>query len=137
MLWIDLDLLLKDASGGRQRERFRVDTGAEMTTMPAHETKLIGLPMPRQASPGAVHIQTGLTFRSGYLRFQIAGMDPTEYVVACLFLGDPNAPPAPARPTTQPRKLLQPFQMLDQLRFILDKDPSVGLPYGELVVEKR
>lgn len=60
-------------------------------------------------------------------------MDQTEHVIACLFLGDPDAPPAPA----QPRKLLQPFQLLDRLRFTLDKDPAAGSLYGELMVEKR
>lgn len=137
LLWIELDLLLKDTSGSWQAQAFRVDTGAEMTTMSAYEAKQLGLPMPLLTTPGAVHVQTGLPFRSGYLRFQIVGMDPTVYVVPCLFLGDPGAPPAPTRPATQPRRLLQPFQLLDHLRFTLDKDPAAGLPYGELSVEKR
>ncbi len=64
-------------------------------------------------------------------------MDPTEYVIACLFLGDPDAPPAQTPPATRPRKLLQPFQLLDWLRFTLDKDPAAGSLYGELIVEKR
>jgi hypothetical protein len=93
LLWIELDLLLKDAVGSWQAQPFRLDTGAEMTTMSAFEAKQLGLPMPRHATRGAVHVQTGLTFRSGYLRFQIVGMDQTEYVVPCLFLGDPDAPP--------------------------------------------
>ncbi len=75
--------------------------------------------------------------RSGVLRFRIEGMDQTEYVVPCLFLGDPDAPPALTPPATRPRNLLQPFQLLDQLRFTLDKDPSAGLLHGEMVVEKR
>ena len=137
LLWIELDLLLKDASGSWQAQPFRVDTGAEMSTMSAHEAKLLGLPMPRHATPGAVHVQTGLTFRLGYLRFQIVGMDPTEYVIACLFLGDPNIPPTSARSATLPRKLLQPFQLLDRLRFTLDKDPAAGSLHGMLIVEKR
>ena len=93
--------------------------------------------MPQRISRGATHVQTGLEVRSGVLRFRIDGMDPTEYVIPCLFLGDPDVPPDPARPATWPRKLLQPFQLLDWLRFTLDKDPAAGLLYGELIVEKR
>ncbi len=137
LLSIELDFLLKDTSGSWQDQPFLVDTGAEMTTMGAYEAKQLGLPMPQHVSPGAVHNQTGLPFRSGYLRFQIVGMDQTVYVVPSLFLGDPDAPPDPARPATWPRKLLQPFQLLDWLRFTLDKDPATGSLYGELVVEKR
>jgi hypothetical protein len=36
-----------------------------------------------------------------------------------------------------PRNLLQPFSLLDQLRFTLDKDPGLGNLYGELVIEKK
>jgi hypothetical protein len=136
-LWADIDLLLKDGAGRWRKETFRVDTGTEITTFPANDAKRLGLPMPQQVSRGATHVQTGLEVRSGVLRFRVDGMDPTEYAIACLFLGDPNAPLFPASPATQPRKLLQPFHLLDQLRFTLDKDPSAGLPYGELVVEKR
>lgn len=136
-LWVDLDLSLKDGSGAWQPETFRVDTGTQITTFPAYEAKRLGLPMPAQANRGATHLQTGLEVRSGVLRFRIDGMDQTEYVLACLFLGDPDAPPDPARPATWPRKLLQPFQLMDWLRFTLDKDPATGSLYGELVVEKR
>ena len=136
-LWVDADLLLKDRSGAWQPETFRVDTGTEITTFPAYDAKRLGLPMPAHASRGATHVQTGLEVRSGVLRFRIDGMDQTEYVIACLFLGDPDVPPAQTPPATRPRKLLQPFQLLDWLRFTLDKDPAAGSLYGELIVEKR
>ena len=129
--------LLKDRSGAWQPETFRVDTGTEITTFPAYDAKRLGLPMPQQVSRGATHVQTGLEIRSGLLRFRIDGMDQTEYAITCLFLGDPDTPPDPARLATWPRKLLQPIQLLDWLRFTLDKDPSASLPYGALVVEKR
>ena len=64
-------------------------------------------------------------------------MDATEYVISCLFLGDPDVPPSAGPPATQPRKLLQPAQLLDWLRFTLHKGPAAGLLHGELVVEKR
>jgi len=136
-LWVEMDLLLKDDAGRWRKRSFRVDTGSEITTFPAYDAKRLGLPMPRQVSRGATHAQTGLEVRSGVLRFRIDGMDQTVYVVPCLFLGNPDAPPDPARPATRPRKLLQPFHLLDWLRFTLDKNPAVGLLYGELVVEKR
>lgn len=135
-LWADLDLLLKDNAGNWKKETFRVDTGSALTTFPAHLAKQLDLPFPPKASPGAVHVQTGLEIRSGYLRFQIDGMDQTEYVTPCLFLGDPDTPPA-GQPATFPRKLLQPFGLLDQLRFTMDRDPVAGALDGELIVEKK
>src|SRR5262249_16761495 len=75
--------------------------------------------------------------RSGVLRFQIVGMDQTEYHVPCLFLGDPNSRPSVNAPTgVVPRKLLQPLQLLDVLRFEMKKEPAAGLAYGMMVVEK-
>jgi hypothetical protein len=136
-LWADIDLLLKDGAGRWRKKTFRVDTGTQITTFSAYEAKRLGLPMPQQVSRGATHVQTGLEVRSGVLCLRIDGMDQTEYVVPCLFLGDPDAPPDPSRAATWPRKLLQPFQLLDQLRFTIEKDPAAGLPYGEMVVEKR
>jgi hypothetical protein len=136
-LRVEIRLLLKDTAGGFHPQRFRVDTATDITTFPAYEAKRLGLPMPVSATAGAHHTQTGLTIRSGFLRFRVVGMDQTEYPVACLFLGDPDKPPDPARPAVFPRNLLQPFALLDRLRFTLDKDPALGNPYGELVVEKK
>jgi hypothetical protein len=136
-LWADIDLELKDGSGNWHRRTFRVDTASDLTTMGAHEAKQLGLPIPRNAAQGAVHQQTGLEIRSGVLRFRIDGLDPTEYATACLFLGDPDTPPDPSRPATLPRKLLQPFGLLERLRFTLDKDPASGTMYGTLAVEKK
>jgi hypothetical protein len=127
---------LKDAAGGFVPESFRVDTATDLTTFSAFRAKELGLPMPPAASPGLTHRQTGLAIRSGLLRFRIAGMDLAEYAVSCFLLGDPYTPPAGA-PASFPRKLLQPFQLLDQLRFTAEKNPARGNLYGELVVEKR
>ena len=74
---------------------------------------------------------------TGVLRFKIVGMDQTEYQLACLLLGDPNARPSVNAPAgIVPRKLLQPLQLLDVLRFEMKKDPAAGLAYGMMVVEK-
>lgn len=93
-LWIDLTLLLKDKTGGWQKDQFRVDTGTDITTFPAYRARQLNLPMPVRAAGGATHTQTGLEIRSGLLCFRIDGMDTTEYLVPCFFLGDPNTPPA-------------------------------------------
>jgi len=135
-LWTEIELLLKDTAGNFAHEVFRVDTGTEITIFPAYLAKALSLPIPRNASPGAFHTQSGLEVRSGVLHFRVAGLDATEYATACLFLGDPDTPPDPNRPATFPRKLLQPYQLLEWLRFTLDKDPAGSL-YGDLVMEKK
>src|SRR5947209_3663005 len=115
-LWVDLPVHLKDRFGAWRPEMLRVDSATDVTTFPAHDATRLALPMPVHAALGATHQQTGLAIRSGYLRFQIVGMDATEYVTSCMFLGDLHR--APVGPVaTLPRKLLQPLALLDQLRF--------------------
>jgi hypothetical protein len=136
-LWADIDLELKDSAGNFLPETFRVDSATDVTTFPAYRARQLNLPIPQLPNRGLTHTQLGLEIRSGVLRFRIFGLDPTEYVIPCFFLGDPNLPPDPARPASWPRKLLQPFQLVDQLRFILDRDPLLGSLYGELTVETK
>src|SRR5262249_55041539 len=118
-------------------EILRVDTGTELSTFPAYHAKLLDLPIPAKASPGVAHAQTGLEIRAGVLRFRLVGMDRTEYAAPCLLPGDPMVPPIPSPPATSPRKLFQPFALLDHLRFTIDKEPATGSLYGDLVVEKK
>jgi len=134
-LWVNVELLLKDRSGGWWPETFRMDTATDITTFPAYEAKRLDLALPAQVTPSTAHAQTGLEIRSGILLFQNVGMDQTEYAVPGIFLGDPDAPLA-GPSVAQPRKLLQPLALLGPLRFTLDKDPTGSL-YGELVVEKQ
>jgi hypothetical protein len=106
LLRAELAVALKDSAGNWSPETFRVDSGAEMTTMPAYRAKQLGLPMPQKAAPGAIPNQTGHEFRSGYLRAKIVGMDQTEYAFPCFFLGDPNTTPNPnVPPAALPRNL--------------------------------
>ncbi len=135
-LWTEVDLLVKDNVGNWIPNRFRVDTSTDVTTFPAFRAKRLRLPIPQHASAGATHSPTGLEIRSGVLRFRIDGMDATEYALACLFLGDPNTPAAGPL-ATLPRELLQPLALLDRLRFLFDKDATVGAPHGEMIIEKK
>jgi hypothetical protein len=136
-LWCELSLDLKDTTGNFHRHEFRVDSATDVTTFPAYDAKLAGLAIPLVATPGVRHEQTGLEIRSGFLQFRIPGLPPNDYAVGCLFLGDPDAPPDPSQPATFPRKLLQPFQLLDRLKFTADKDPATGSLYGDLTIEKK
>jgi hypothetical protein len=139
LIWAVLDLELKDSSGRWSRETFRVDSASDMTTMPAFAAKLFGLPIPRSAAPGAVHTQTGLEIRSGYLRARVVGMDQTEYAFPCLFLGDPDTPPSPNAPAAAvPRNLLGLAGVVNQLRITFDGDPvPPHAQYGTMTVEKK
>jgi hypothetical protein len=137
LLRAELDLLLKDNSGGWRTEAFLVDSGAEMTTMPAWLARQLDLPMPQRAAPGAIHMQTGLEIRSGYLRVRVAGMDPTEYAFPCLFLGDPGTPIPAGRQPGLPRKLLGLPGVIDKIRILFDGMPTPGAPYGNLIAEKQ
>jgi hypothetical protein len=73
----------------------------------------------------------GQEVRSGLLRGRIVGMDATEYVFPCYFIGDPNAPLA------KTRNLLGLAGVINQVRFTFDGTQSVVAPWGILVVEKR
>ena len=75
LLRADVDLFLKEGAGRWPRRTFVVDTGTEITTMPAFDAKHLGLAIPHGAARGVAHRQTGLEIRSGVLRFRVAGMD--------------------------------------------------------------
>jgi hypothetical protein len=92
-----LDLLLRDSSGVWQFAMFRVDSGTEMTSLPAATARKLDLPYQQNPLPGLTH-PTGQVVRSGFIRAQVVGMDGTEYVFPCYFLGDPNTPVAPNQP---------------------------------------
>jgi hypothetical protein len=137
----ELDLLLKDQAGNWHPQNFRVDTGSDLTSMPAWRAKQLGLALPQLGVTVPLNTVGGvvvLTVRSGYLRFQVAGMDATEYLAPCHFQGDPDTPPDPnLPPASAPRNLLALAGVVDKLRLTQDgtPDPPAAL-YGKLVVEK-
>lgn len=137
MLSIWMELLLRDDAGGWSKHKFRVDSGTDISTFPAHEAKKLGLQF--TARPAAVtHQQPNLPVRSGQLAFQVVGLSTKLYTVPCFFLGDPNNPPPPGTPKGWlARKLLQPLHLLNLLKFSADKGPmAISDPHGEIIIEE-
>jgi hypothetical protein len=125
----ELVLEIKTDRGAWEPFSFRIDSGTEMTTMPAGKAKSDNVPIPRRAVAGLFF--QGQEVRSGLLRARIPGMDATEYVFPCYFLGDPNAP------STNARNLLGLTGVINQIRLSFDGTSSLLAPCGILVVEKK
>jgi hypothetical protein len=136
LLRAEVTLALKDSAGNFVKQDFRIDSATDVTTFPAFDARRLALPMPVNTS-AVRHSPTGLEVRSGLLRFRIEGMDQTEYVVSCFFLGNPTVAPNPAMPAFFPRALLQPLSLLDHLKFTMEKDPTSAAIYGEVIIEKK
>jgi hypothetical protein len=132
----ELDLLIKTNAPTWEQVVFLVDSGSEMTTMPAAQAKLLDFPMPINPVPGLTHAQTGLEIRAGVIRVQVLGMDGTEYAFPCYFLGDPNGPASPAQTAAVPPNLLGLTGVIDKVRISFDGKSASTAPYGNLVVEK-
>lgn len=138
LLRAELDLILRTNAQTWEQVVFLFDSGTEMTTMPAAQAKLLDIPLPVNPVPGLQHAQTGSEVRAGMIRVQVVGMDGTEYVFPCYFLGDPNKPVGQAQATTTPRNLLGLTGVVDKIRVSLDGKPAgAAAPYGNLVIEKQ
>jgi hypothetical protein len=129
VLWAELVLSLKTNRGAWEQLTFRVDPGTEMTTMAAFRAQSLDLPIPKR--PVSRFVLHGQEVRAGLLRARVVGMDPTEFVFPCYFLGDPNVPPAP-----QARNLLGLTGVINQIRLTFDGIYSLLAPHGFLIVEK-
>lgn len=125
----ELNLDVKTDQNTWEKVRFLVDSGTEMTSMSAAEARKLKLPIPKRPVPGLTY--QGQEVRPGLLRAQIAGMDATEYLFPCYFLGDPALQIASAR------NLLGLTGVINQVRFTFDGAQSPAAPWGILVVEKR
>jgi hypothetical protein len=129
VLRAELVLSLKTDRGTWHHVLFLVDSGTEMTTMEASEARRPALPIPRKPVPGlTLH---GQEVRAGQLRARIIGLDATEYVFPCFFVGDPNAPPP-----VQARNLLGLTGVINQVGIGFRGVPAVGAPSGCLIVER-
>jgi hypothetical protein len=138
LLRAELDLLIKTNAQTWEQVVFLVDSGTEMTTLPAAQAKLLDIPLPRNPVSGLQHPQTGLEIRAGMIRVQVVGMDGTEYVFPCYFLGDPNKPVSPAQAGTVPRNLLGLTGVVDKIRISFDGKPAgATAPLGNLILERQ
>ncbi len=138
LLRAELDLFIKTNAQTWEQVVFLVDPGSEITTMPSAQASLLDIPLPANPVPGLQHAQTGLEIRSGVLRVQVAGMDSTEYLFPCYFVGDPNQPARPTHAAAVPRNLLGLTGVVDKVRISFDGKPAGAVaPYGNLIVEKQ
>ncbi len=128
VLHAELELEVKTNRGIWEPLTFRVDSGTEMTTMPASTAKDLDLPIPKGPTRG-LSLQ-GHEVRRGLLRARIPGLDSTEYAFPCYFLGDPDVPSRDAR------NLLGLTGVIDKVRLTFDGTPSGIAPFGRLIVEK-
>ncbi len=129
VIWADLVLTLKTNRGAWEEVPFRVDSGTEMTTMPAFDAKSLDLPIPKK--PVSNLLLYGQEVRSGLLRARVVGMDLTEFVFPCYFIGDPDV-----LPPTQARNLMGLTGVINQICLTFDGRSTVRSPRGVLVVEK-
>ncbi len=132
----EIELSLKTGKGKWTPATFRVDPGTEMTSMLAWQARRLGLPMPIQPTRGIGHAQANLEIRSGLIRARVVGMDATEYVFPCFFLGDPNVVPGASSPAFLRHNLLGLTRVVDQLRLIFEDEHDPAFPHGKLIVEK-
>jgi hypothetical protein len=138
LLRAELDLRIKTNTQSWEQVVFLVDSGTEMTSMPAAQARLLDIPLPVRPVVGLRYAQTGLDVRAGVIRVQVVGMDATEYVIPCYFLGDPSNPVSPTPAATALRNLLGLTGVVDKLRLSFDgKAVSAAAPHGKLVVEKQ
>ena len=141
LLRAEVDLHLKDSTGKWQQQTFRVDSGSDISSMPAWRAKALGLPMPQAGLSLPVNTAYGqvtMMIRSGLLVMRVEGMDQTEYVIPCHFQADPDTPPNPSvSAALLPRNLLGLSGVVDKLRITTDGKPvSAAAPYGLLIVER-
>ncbi|MFI5457345.1 MAG: aspartyl protease family protein [Isosphaerales bacterium] len=128
LLRAELELAIKTNRGTWEEMTFLVDSGTEMTTVPAARAKKQDLPIPRTPVSGLTF--HGQEVRAGLLRVRVVSLGATELIFPCYFLGDPNGI-APQ----EARNLLGLTGVIHQLRLGFDGTPTIHAPYGRLVVE--
>ena len=132
----ELTLRIKTNSQSWEPVNFLVDPGTEMTTLPAARAKQLGIPFPQKPVPRLGITGKSAEVRAGLIRARVDGMDPTEYVFPCYFVGDPDAPFDPNQPPRFPRSLLGLSGVVDKIRILFDGTPTATAPHGLMVIEK-
>jgi hypothetical protein len=136
----ELDLLLSDRNGVWKPCTFRVDSGTEMTSMPAALASQLDLPLPQNPVPGLALVAPGggqpVEVRNGVIKARVPGLDANDYWFPCYFLGSPAVPGLPSQPGQgYPVNLLGLTGVIDKLHLGFDGKPSTAAPYGLLIVE--
>jgi hypothetical protein len=132
----ELTLRIKANSQSWEPVIFLVDPGTEMTTLPAARAKQLGIALPQKPVPRLGITGKSAEVRAGFIRARVDGMDPTEYVFPCYFVGDPDAPFDPSRPPRFPRSLLGLSGVVDKIRILFDETPTATASHGLMVIEK-
>jgi hypothetical protein len=132
----ELTLRIKTNSQTWEPVIFLVDPGTEMTTLPAARAKQLGIPLPQKPVPRLGITGKSAEVRAGLIRARVDGMDPTEYVFPCYFVGDPDAPFDPNKPPRFPRSLLGLSGVVDKIRILFDGTPTATAAHGLMVIEK-
>jgi hypothetical protein len=132
----ELTLRIKTNSQSWEPVNFLVDPGTEMTTLPAARAKQLGIPFPQKPVPRLGITGKSAEVRAGLIRARVEGMDPTEYVFPCYFIGAPDAPFDPNRPPRFPRSLLGLSGVVDKMRILFDGTPTATAPHGLMLIEK-
>jgi hypothetical protein len=128
VLWADLVLGLKTNRGSWEEVVFRVDSGTEITTVPAFTAKSLDLPIPKRPVSGL--LLKGQVVSSGLIRTRVVELGPSELTFPCYFVGDPDIPLVGAP------NLLGLTGVINQIRLRFDGTSSLVAPNGVLVVEK-
>jgi hypothetical protein len=132
----ELTLWIKTNSQSWEPVIFLVDPGTEMTTLPAARAKQLGIPFPKKPVPRLGIAGKSADVRTGLIQARVDGMDPTDYVFPCYFIGDPDAPFDPNRPPRFPRSLLGLSGVVDKIRILFDGTPTPAALHGLMVVER-
>ena len=136
ILRAELDLLLRGRDGVARRATFRVDSGADMSTMPAAIARGLELNFPRDPVRGLLYSGSP-EVRNGLLHAQVVGMGRIVFLFPCFFLGEPDVLDEPTSRPILIRNLLGLTGVVDKLRFLFDGEPTPDAPHGTMVVETR
>ncbi len=135
-----LNLHVRDALGNWLPQVFRVDSGSDISAMPAWHAKALGLPMPLTGTIMNLNLAMGqqaVIVRSGILRIKVDGLSPMEHVIPCHFRGDPDIAPPTTSPAAIPRNLLGMTGVVDKLRITFDGSlTSLAASFGVMLVEE-
>ncbi len=132
----EVTLRIKTNSQSLEPVNFLVDPGTAMTTLPAARAKQLGIPFPQKPVPRLGITGKSAEVRAGLIRARVDGMDPTEYVFPCYFIGDPDALFDPNQPPRFPKSLLGLSGVVDKIRILFDGTPTATAPHGLMIIEK-